>query len=372
MSQKHIYYIDYLRVISCIFVVYMHTAADALANVEETANWILINITVCFAFTAVPIFFLISGYLLLTSNKTRDYQWLVKKRLPHLCVPLITWSMIMIIWQMHIEKNTNFYTFIFKVGDALSTPVMNHLWFMYTIVAMYIISPLLFWGIKGLKHDNTIKYVIIIIMGVELYAIFQTLEYVFWGTSLQLDIVEKLQIFGGNLGVFILGYYLGSIKKISNVRLLLVGLALWGIISIGTCHVSFSEGTLNQSFQNQSQGWEILLACCVFLYFKQNFNIKFKKVFCIIKSLSALSLPIYLIHNLLRGIFIVNGIIPQSLMGIVGVTIINCILCIIFCKTLASVKYICYIFTGMSYEDACDSCNWIYTFRWLMAKYKGN
>lgn len=79
--KKHVYYFDYIRLIAAIGVIYMHTAAQPL-RMTVNSDWHAMNIITCFAFTAVPLFFMMSGYLLLNSEKTADISFLVKKRLP--------------------------------------------------------------------------------------------------------------------------------------------------------------------------------------------------------------------------------------------------------------------------------------------------
>ena len=37
-------------------------------------------------------------------------------------------------------------------------------------------------------------------------------------------------------------------------------------------------------------------------------------------------------------------------------------------KTLATVRPLCFVCTGLRYDEACQSCNWIYTVRTLRRK----
>ena len=65
-QTRHFHYIDLLRVVSAAGVVFMHTAASGLrAGVLPeapyvTGDWHLMNLVTSFAFTAVPLFFMIS------------------------------------------------------------------------------------------------------------------------------------------------------------------------------------------------------------------------------------------------------------------------------------------------------------------------
>lgn len=59
----------------------MHTAAGPLRAGINT-GWHLLNVCTSLAFTAVPLFFMMSGYLLMTSRKTADISVLLRHRLP--------------------------------------------------------------------------------------------------------------------------------------------------------------------------------------------------------------------------------------------------------------------------------------------------
>ena len=118
----------------------------------------------------------------------------------------------------------------------------------------------------------------------------------------------------------------------------------------------------NQTFQHQYAGFEVVLAGCLFLLFKQNCNKPSKLLKHI--PIIPLALPIYLMHNILLSMmgYVFN---VTNLWDTLSITALNFAICFITMKTVATIKPICYLATGMSYEDACKSCNWVYTFNKL-------
>ena len=91
MNQKtHIHYFDYLRVIGAVSVIYMHVVSSLLRG-EVNLQWHLADLLTSFAFTAVPLFLMMSGYLTLSGETAGDIGLLVKKRLPRLVLPLAGW-----------------------------------------------------------------------------------------------------------------------------------------------------------------------------------------------------------------------------------------------------------------------------------------
>ena len=96
-EREHIYYFDYLRIFAFVSVIFMHTAAMPL-RAGINGNWYVTNVVTCLAFTAVPLFFMMSGFLLMTSKKTEDVSIMIKNRLPRLIVPLVFWTTVAVIW----------------------------------------------------------------------------------------------------------------------------------------------------------------------------------------------------------------------------------------------------------------------------------
>ena len=76
-------YFDGLRIFAALCVIFMHTAAGPLRAGVNT-DWHLLNVCTSLAFTAVPLFFMMSGYLLMTSRKTD--RRMLKQRIQMRCL----------------------------------------------------------------------------------------------------------------------------------------------------------------------------------------------------------------------------------------------------------------------------------------------
>ena len=100
-ERPHVDYFDGLRIFAALCVIFMHTAAGPLRAGINT-GWHLLNVCTSLAFTAVPLFFMMSGYLLMTSRKTADISVLLRHRLPRLVVPLAGWTVVAVLWQMFL------------------------------------------------------------------------------------------------------------------------------------------------------------------------------------------------------------------------------------------------------------------------------
>ena len=137
MKKTREYSFDILRVVSMCMVVIIH-----VANVYSRSFGLIGNksFAVSLFFNtvsriSVPIFLMISGALLL------DREFNLKKyikRLIKFILLIIVWDAIYLIWE-YLYLGTTYD----KLYNLLLNPYRAHLWFLYTIVVLYAIQPLL-------------------------------------------------------------------------------------------------------------------------------------------------------------------------------------------------------------------------------------
>ena len=366
MEKKHHYFLDYIRVIGTCFVVFMHATSGALRYNAATPgeNWHLLNAATSLAFCAVPLFFMISGYLLFTSTNTQNVPYLFQKRIPRLLLPLIVYSFFSVLWlNFSAAEGLNLAAALKAFAAGANTPVMVHFWFMYTLIAMYLASPILYGAVNGLNKSGRtyLFWLIVVAMGLcTLTAILpQSVR-----TYLPFRFVSELLAFSNYICALLLGWLFGSMeRKISNKALILVAVADWAAITFMTYRLTVQAGAYTATWQAQSRGFELILAVCLFLLFKQNLDRPLGKLNRWITPIATLTFPIYLVHNLLISVLIRLGFPSLSAPQVLALTLSVLILAYLLTKTLATVKPICFLFTGLSYKEACRTCNWVCTFR---------
>lgn len=302
-ERPHVDYFDGLRIFAALCVIFMHTAAGPLRAGVNT-DWHLLNVCTSLAFTAVPLFFMMSGYLLMTSRKTADISVLLRHRLPRLVVPLAGWTVVAVLWQMFLAHTLTPGAIWAQLVTALHGPVMVHFWYLYTLIALYALSPILYGGIQVLGKSGRV-YLFVLAAAVSAHTILMTVLPDGAAQYVDLDIFDKLKIFGGHMATFVLGYLLGSYEK-------------------------------------ETPNWLLALGPVV-----------------------ALSMAIYLMHNIFLSMLFSVGVSVHSFGSTVGVTLLAFAACFVVTKTVATIRPLCYLATGKTYAEACRSCNWVYTFRRL-------
>ena len=121
------------------------------------------------------------------------------------------------------------------------------------------------------------------------------------------------------------------------------------------------NGCYDQAFQTQSAGFEVLLAACVFLLAKQGEDRPDRRLWA--KSIAPLTLPIYLMHGLVLLIMNRIGFDPMRFPGIIAASAGVLIFCFLAAKTLVSIRPLCFLFTGLRYDAASESCSWLFSLR---------
>ena len=154
-KSNRIVYMDVLRVIACFSVIMIHSSAQYVVKDIGSFNFWVGNIFDGLARIGVPLFIMISGALMLDKN----YQFSTQKIIKH----IIRMIVFFVFWSV-------LYCFIFNIVDSIiikheSIDIIKiigslikghyHLWFVYLIIGLYLIVPLLrLW-----VNDTNKKYV---------------------------------------------------------------------------------------------------------------------------------------------------------------------------------------------------------------------
>ena len=89
----------------------------------------------------VPLFFMVSGFLLLSSEKTDCVQTFYKNRVSRLCVPFLFWDIVYYFESCVLEgRSPGLLPFLNELTRQGSK---YHLWFVYQIMALYLLMPFL-------------------------------------------------------------------------------------------------------------------------------------------------------------------------------------------------------------------------------------
>ena len=136
MKKKKNITIEILRIIACFFVIVCHTYGWGFDKKIFDLTWFLSVAIYLISKTAVPIFFMISGALYL--KKDYSYKEMFRKIIFRILVPLILFSALLYFKENRECSLTNLIKFFNKL---LAGKILEHYWFLYTLIGLYLAIP---------------------------------------------------------------------------------------------------------------------------------------------------------------------------------------------------------------------------------------
>lgn len=355
MEKKKYFYIDFIRIFSMLSVIILHVCADVLWAGKIDGAWHFANVITALCSASVPLFFMISGAMLLSDEKNADPLFVLRVRIKKVIIPFLFWSLFAVIYY-RITESAYFgaeYTVALsvRIKNMLREPVVVHLWFMYALIPIYLLLPF----IKRAADRADKKTAVYFIMLWCVFSVFIPTIRGFlneeWKYYFSLHPQFDMNIFMGYPGFFILGYILHKEEiKIKKRWLLAYIVIIVSVVSAGTFALSENAGAYIESFKTYCGFFTASLSVALFLLFKEFYfgkeKIRFEKL---IGSISAASFAIYLMHNLLINYMNLNYFLVPN--GSVINTILKSLTVFIICYALTTflgyVKPISFITTGI-------------------------
>lgn len=222
--KQRIPYLDLLRCLAMFFVIVLHCITPIITNpgFYSSTTWYLCLLINPLSRTGVPLFFMLSGYLLLSRSSTEHLSKFYRHNLPKLLLPLAAWNLVYYGLELRRTQASfdvqDFLSRIFKQG------VRYHMWFIYVLLGIYLLCPFL----KRIVDHCTPRQ-LLVLLGIILFptTIRPLLNQVL---SVHLYLFDPL--LEGYLGYVLLGYLLGTRSPAKQARRFLY---LGGILGYAAC-----------------------------------------------------------------------------------------------------------------------------------------
>ncbi len=324
-QNKREYAFDILRVISMIMVITIH-----VSNVYSRSFGFISNSSYIFSLfyntvsrISVPIFLMISGALLLDRKfNTKKYF----KRLFKYVLLIIVWDIVYLVWEYLYLGVT--YDKLYKL---ILEPYRAHLWFLYTILILYAIQPLL--KIILDKTNNIGKIILAVI-----WFLASTLS------MLNYTLANIFTIFS-YIGFFVIGKYLYDLVKTKDIKKYSILLIIIMIICyLSSIYLNYTSSIKFNRFYNLFFAYRtpFIMLSSISFYLLILSLFQNKDIPTYLKYLSSISLGVYLIHGIFLDVTVkvFNYSNINSLIGIPIFTIIIFILSMISVSIIKRVKYL--------------------------------
>ncbi|MCI7040949.1 MAG: acyltransferase [Lachnospiraceae bacterium] len=224
MSQGRKVYLEAMRVIAVILVIYNHTDGFVYYTVTDNIITYLFSLSMsvlCRA--AVPLFFMITGALLL--EREESLSELMKKRVLRMIVVLFTISLAYYIFDLILDRieNAGIMDFVIRL---ISNGTRESFWFLYSYLFMLLLLPF-FRKMAPFLNGQLIRYLMCLMA---LSSFFVPLINMWCGVSFTFDVGFA----GGYFYYVLLGYFMSHDGKevFQKMKTSVLCLCLIGLIAL--------------------------------------------------------------------------------------------------------------------------------------------
>lgn len=224
-SGAHMHSLDWMRAFAIMCIVIIHICDPYALTEQFSRRWYAILGIEAITRSGLILFFLLSGFLLLKNYANKmSVSHFYKKRFTRILPLFIGWSYIYFILQ---ENSINPYEF---AAAILNGPVYYHLWFIYILLGLYLVTPFLGSIIVQADYKTVAKFVIFSII---IYTFVPILRYFRIDESLYAYLVPFWLVY------FISGYLLKRFLAQYENPSVKILLGIYAVCAIAIFFLSF-------------------------------------------------------------------------------------------------------------------------------------
>jgi len=271
--------LDIIRILACMMIVLMHAPMPT-----GSENGVFLSTVSYLTAPGIGLFFMLSGALLLPMRT--DIKTFLQRRFSRIAIPLLLWTSICLCLHCWVHGEPVTLRMVFSIPfSAQGNPVF---WFLYTLLGLYLIAPILSRWLQNASFREIEFYLI-------LWAV--SLCYPLLRPVLDINTSETglLYYLSGYVGYFVLGYYLKAFPERVRFKWM-IPLALLSYAAPVICKLS----KLSVDFYSVFWYLSIFVVIqCVFLWKLVLFVFPGQKASSsapMVAHLSQLTFGIYLMH----------------------------------------------------------------------------
>jgi len=330
-KESRTLWIDALKIVAMVLVILLHVMGNTINTFGlNEYHKTVYDALIALANVCIPIFVMVSGYLLLNPKKEMGIKRMFKKYALKILLILGTFGTFFIVLEEYFNTRTvDLEMFKNTLVRLITGNVWAHMWYLYMLLGLYLITPLL----KILTNNITkekFKYLLFILYFLTI--LIPDIKFAF-GIEINLYMFQMPYLF-----YYLLGCYLSMYEITEKQKIIFYILGLFSIVLV---LINYSDG---YNYINVSYGttYLVILAMSLFLLFKNaKINSRFSKI---ITSIGECSLGIYILHqfyiNLIFKILKIDIILDLPYLGLIGYSFVIFIVTYVSVYILKKIKYV--------------------------------
>jgi len=335
-ARNRILYLDVLRIMAVFCMMMLHVCASKWYDTPvESFNWNVLNFYDSAVRFCVPVFVMISGSLFLNPEREITLSGLYRKNILRILLAFIFWSALYAIVG-NLDGLAHPTADVFKEIGKEFILGRYHLWFLYMIAGLYIVTPFL----RKICTDRKLAVYFCILSFI--FTFLANLLLLIPSLQSGMDAIQKklnLFLVLGYTGYYVGGFLLHSSSVSRKNRRLIYCLGAVSILFtvILTSFISIKEGKPYEGLYSYLLPTTLFTAAAVFLFFKKHapHSVFLEKHAAMITGISKLTFGMYLVHDFLITFFTkVLGFTAVSFMPVFAVPLLT--ICVFICSYLVS------------------------------------
>lgn len=306
MEKKYNIGYDILTIIACLMVVFFHMNG-IVYEYSNTASWKISVIERCVVYSAIPIFFMLSGAKLMEYRNRYSTKEYLKKRLLRVGIPFLFWNAFYMVYQRVLSPQVSFHSVREFLSMFLNSEFQDRYWFFYPLFAVYAAIPVISLILQAEHHRKYLWYAVYVT-----FALNWVLKPLCGLLEIQFNSYLLLPVCGGFLMYALFGYLISTERWSRKKRIILYILALIsGIFAVCyTVMASHKAGKTVQYLFFYSYFPSALTGAAIFVFIK-HLDISVqpeRKLAKLVRTVSECCMGVWLTHSL--AITVMGKMVP--------------------------------------------------------------
>ena len=292
---RRVVYFDLLRVVAIFVVVAVHLSAMHWADVDVNSRaWFAFNLYCTAGKWSVPIFVMISGALFL--GREVSISAILKKNVARITTVFLFWSGCYALVDLIFRHA--------PLSVVLSQLITGHyhLWFLYMIVGLYLLIPLL----RPIVQDETLMRYFLLLAFLFTFLLPQLALFTSFVSHEASTVIRTVIMYSycffplGFTAYFIGGYYLSrrDFSRREEIILYCIGVAGLLVSVFAPVALSRAQGAPSDIFYTYNSLNVLCTSVPIFVFAKQHLNFPRmgEKAYTFLRKMSKYSFGVYLVH----------------------------------------------------------------------------
>ncbi len=327
MKENRKCWIDICKITAMFLVIILHTVCNGIKDNQKDISLLIYY----FGTFAIPLFFMVNGYLQL--NKVKNYKYVVKKILNIFFVCFI-WNIPIAIFKLVINgEHLNIVGNVFL--NYIQKGYFWQFWFLGALILIYIFLPL-FQKLFN-RTDKYKFFTILLVIVSSLIDLFNIVNNNFFENDIIKNIIPQIFRIWTWLTYFFIGGLIRKsdpLKKLDNKKLIIITFILL-LITILYAY-AFSNNLYSSLFAENLYDSFIVIAT-TFLIF--NCFSRIQVSYKLITNIGKLNMGVYIIHPTIIKIFKYFNLLYNNYLNIIFAFLIF-VICIIITKIISKIPYL--------------------------------